>query len=157
MVSYRNWKGFYDNFDFQVNYMLYWQFHFENDDPINVLFTQWKWTYILDFGPRRGSALNMGCVGKCPSGMQEQWVFRSRAGRTKVFSWVHKILISLWGTPLPISIYLPKKARREEFQRPPILELGAWGISPLKTKHQQLQLLCTVPYFIFVVYTKYDV
>jgi hypothetical protein len=27
-------------FDFQVIYMLYWRFHFENDVPINCLFTQ---------------------------------------------------------------------------------------------------------------------
>ena len=26
--------------------MLYWWFHFENEIPINCLFTQWKWTYV---------------------------------------------------------------------------------------------------------------
>ena len=28
--------------------MLYWWFHFDNEIPITCLFTQWKWTYILD-------------------------------------------------------------------------------------------------------------
>ena len=35
-------------------------FHFKIEIPINCLLTQWKWTYILDFGPWRWSALNMG-------------------------------------------------------------------------------------------------
>ena len=54
--------------------MFYWRFHFDNETPVNCLFTQWKWTYILDFGPWGWSALNMGFVGKWPSRMQEQWV-----------------------------------------------------------------------------------
>ena len=36
--------------------------------PINCwLITQWKWTYILDFGPWRWSALNMDYMEKWPS------------------------------------------------------------------------------------------
>ena len=51
MVSRNNYNlnakwGFCNIFDFQVNYMLYWQFHFENEILVNCLFTQWKWTYI---------------------------------------------------------------------------------------------------------------
>ena len=38
-------------------------------------FTQWKWTYILNFGPWRWNALNMGFVEKWPSRMQGQWFF----------------------------------------------------------------------------------
>ena len=38
--------------------------------PINCLYTQWKWTYILDFGPWKWSALNMGYMDKRPSRMQ---------------------------------------------------------------------------------------
>ena len=38
-----------------------------NEIPINCSFTQWKRTYILDFGPRRRSALNMGYMDKQPS------------------------------------------------------------------------------------------
>ena len=53
-------------FDFQVNYMLYWRFHFKKEIPINRLFTQWRWTYILDFGPWR-SAFDMGYMDKRPS------------------------------------------------------------------------------------------
>ena len=48
----------------------YWQFHFENEILVNYLFTQWKWTYILDFGPWKWSALNMGYMDKHPSRMQ---------------------------------------------------------------------------------------
>ena len=43
--------------------MLYWLFDFENEIPVNCLFTQWRWTWILEFGPWRWSALNMGFVG----------------------------------------------------------------------------------------------
>ena len=53
--------------DFQVNYMLYWRFHFKKEIPINYLFTQWKWTYMLGFGPWRWSALDMGYMDKRPS------------------------------------------------------------------------------------------
>ena len=60
--------------------MFHWRFHFDNETPVKYSFTQWKWTQILDFGPWGQSALNMGFVGKRPSGMQEQWVFfRNRA------------------------------------------------------------------------------
>jgi hypothetical protein len=53
-------------FDLQVNYMLPWWFHFQNEIPINCSFTYWKCTYILDFRPWRWSALNMGFVVKWP-------------------------------------------------------------------------------------------
>ena len=53
--------------DFQVNYMLYWWFHFKKEIPIKCLFTQWKWTYMLGFGPWRWSALDMGYMDKRPS------------------------------------------------------------------------------------------
>ena len=43
-------------FDFQVNYMLCWRFHFKKEIPINRLFTQWKWTYILEW------TLKMKCI-----------------------------------------------------------------------------------------------
>jgi hypothetical protein len=49
--------------------MLYLQFHVENEIPLNYLFTEWKWTYKLDFG------LNMGFVDKWPSKMQGIWFF----------------------------------------------------------------------------------
>jgi len=62
-------------FDFQVNYVLHWWFHFRNEIPINDLFTRWKCTYILDLRPWRWSALNMGFVVKRPSRMQEQYFF----------------------------------------------------------------------------------
>ena len=70
--------------------------------------TWWKWTsMIMDFGPWRWSALNMGFVDKWPSRMQGQWFFWSWVGRSKVFGHVRKILISfLGGLPLPISTSL---------------------------------------------------
>jgi hypothetical protein len=60
--------------------MIYWRFHFENEIPVNCLFAQWKWTYILDWWPWRWSALNMGFVDKWHSLMQGHWFFRSWVG-----------------------------------------------------------------------------
>ena len=47
MVSRKNYnlntnEGFVIFFDFQVNFMFYWRFHFDNDTPVNCSFTQWK-------------------------------------------------------------------------------------------------------------------
>jgi hypothetical protein len=65
-------------FDFQVNHMLYWWFHFKKKIPVNCLFTQWKWTYILDFGPWKRSALKMGYLDKQLSRIQ--WSCQGRGG-----------------------------------------------------------------------------
>ena len=73
-------EGFIIFCNFQIIYMLYWRFHFENEIPVNWWFAQWKWTYILDFGPWRWSALNMGFVDKWHLRMQGQWFFQIRAG-----------------------------------------------------------------------------
>jgi hypothetical protein len=67
-------------FGFQVNYMLYWPFHFEKEIPVNCLFTQWKWTYILDVGPWKRSALDMGYMDEQPSRMQGSGQGRGRPG-----------------------------------------------------------------------------
>ena len=50
IVSHKNYnlsgsEGFCNIFDFQVDYMLYWRFHFGNEIPINCLFIQWNWPY----------------------------------------------------------------------------------------------------------------
>ena len=45
-----------------------------NDFSLNV-WTKRRHTYILDFGPWKWSALNMGFVNKWPSGMQGQCFF----------------------------------------------------------------------------------
>jgi hypothetical protein len=37
--------------------MVYWRLYFENEIPVNWLFTQWMWTYILDLGPWRRSTI----------------------------------------------------------------------------------------------------
>ena len=47
---------------------------------INCLFTNWKCTYILDFRPKRWSALNMGFVIKRPSRMQGHCFFEVGQG-----------------------------------------------------------------------------
>ena len=70
--------------------MLYWPFRFDNEIPVNCLFTQWKWPYILDFKLWRWSALNMGFVVKWFSKMQGQCFFRSWAGWAAVFGRVQK-------------------------------------------------------------------
>ena len=43
---------------------------------MNGLFTQWMWTYLLDFGPWRWSALNTEFVEKWPSWMHMQWFLK---------------------------------------------------------------------------------
>ena len=60
--------------------MFYWRFHFDNETPVNCSFTQWKWTYILDFGPWGWSAFNMGFVRKWPSRIKSNEFFRNQAG-----------------------------------------------------------------------------
>ena len=54
-------------FDFQVIYMLYWRFTLKRKFQSIVHLLNEKWTYILDFGPWRWSALNMGYMNKQPS------------------------------------------------------------------------------------------
>ena len=73
--------------DFDINYMLYWHFHFRNVILVNCFFTKWKHTHththiVGTFGPWRWSTLNMEFVNKvkCTQWMQWQWFFRSRAG-----------------------------------------------------------------------------
>ena len=45
--------------------MFYWGYHFENEIPINCSFTQWRWTYVLDFGPWRWSDLWLSGLQEC--------------------------------------------------------------------------------------------
>ena len=58
-----------------MNDILYWQFHFENEIPVNRLFFQWKWTCILDFGSCKWNALNVKVVDKLASKLQGQCFF----------------------------------------------------------------------------------
>ena len=90
--------------------MLYWRFHFDNEIPINCLFTQWKRRYILDFGPWRWSALNMGFVNKRPSRMQGQWSLWNRTGRQQFSVWFRKFEFS-GRAAASARIYLPRKVR----------------------------------------------
>ena len=77
-------------------------FHFKNVIPINFLFTQWKWAYILDFGPQKWSALNMKFMDKWPSRMQGPWSFQNRADMQQFFGQVQKIWIfRMGGCPYP--------------------------------------------------------
>ena len=50
--------------NFQVNYMLYWQFYFGSEILVNHLFTKWKWTYILNFELWSWDAFNVDLVDK---------------------------------------------------------------------------------------------
>jgi hypothetical protein len=97
-------------FVWDVNYMLYWQLHFENRIAVNCSFTQWKWTCILTFEPWKWSALNMRLVDKWPSRIQRQWFFK--VGRDEQKFWVgsRKSWFVFWGCQF--CIYLPPKARR---------------------------------------------
>ena len=99
------------------NYMLYWRFHFDNKIPVNCLFTQWKWTCILDFGPWRWSALNKGFVDKWPSRMQGQWFLWSRAGGQQFLVRFKKF--RFYGQTVALArIYLPQKVRGGRFNVP---------------------------------------
>ena len=113
MVSHKNynlgvWWGFCNLSDFQVNYILYWRFYFENEILVIFLFTKWKWTHILDFGPWGWSVLNMKFVNKWPSRIQEQWFFaKSDMTNKKIRSGPKNpdfFLSFLGGCPYP---YLP--------------------------------------------------
>ena len=106
-----------NTFDFQVNYMFYWRFHFDNETPVNCSITHWKWTYILDFGPWGWSALNMEFVGKWPSRMQERWVFLKSGRRAAVFGWVQKIPV-FWTGSCPCPIMTLRKVREGMFNVP---------------------------------------
>jgi hypothetical protein len=96
---------------FQFNDMLYWLFQIDTkSQSIVYLLNGSEHIYILNLGPWRRSALNMGFVDKRPSRMQGQWFFWSRAGgRATISSWVQKIKI-FWtgGCPCP-NIPPPKK------------------------------------------------
>jgi hypothetical protein len=96
--------------------MFFWQFHFVNEIPISCLFAQWKWTYILDLGPWRWSAFNMGFVDKWPSRMQGQWFFRVGGQQFLV---EYKKSGFFWRTAAPAQIYLPWKVREGKFNVPP--------------------------------------
>ena len=84
--------GIFRIFNFQVNYILYWQFHFGNKIPLSYLFTKWQWTYILDFGPWSfGEVHSIWVCGlERPSRMHGQFFFWSRAEWTTYFGRVKK-------------------------------------------------------------------
>ena len=68
--------------------MLYGQFHFEHESPVNYVFTNWKWTYILDFGPWSWGALNMEFMNKAAFKNARATSFWSRSGQAMFFGWV---------------------------------------------------------------------
>ena len=68
---------------------------------INCMFTQWKWTYILDFGSWKWSGLNMKFVYKWPSELRAGKSFRSGPENLDFFLGA-----------APARIYLPREARR---------------------------------------------
>ena len=99
---------------FQVHYMLHWHtfsflnfkinflsfhgwFHFKNKIPLNCLLIREKWTYILNFGPSRWSAFNMGFVDQQPSRKQGQ-VLGNRARQQQLMVRI-KTLFFLTGLP----------------------------------------------------------
>jgi hypothetical protein len=61
-------------------------FHFEKEISIICLFTQWKWTFILDFEPWKWNALNMDYMDKQPSRMQGQFNFSEGGQSMQQFS-----------------------------------------------------------------------
>ena len=91
----------------------FWRFHFEIEIQVNCLFTQCKWTYILDLGPWRWSALNMGFVDKWPSRMQGQWFFQNRVGGQQFLVGYRKSRYS-GGAVALARIFRPQKVRGGE-------------------------------------------
>ena len=86
--------------------MLYWWLHFENEFPINCCSTQWKWTYVLDFGPWRWSALSVSYMNKRPSRMQGQFQFSKSGGAGNIFRSGYEIyLFILWGLPRGVGLW----------------------------------------------------
>ena len=71
-------EDFCNVFDFRVNNILYWHFHFGYDIPVNYLSTKWSCTHILDW-TSNWSPLNMGFVDKRPSRLQGNCCFQSGA------------------------------------------------------------------------------
>ena len=82
-------------FYFQVRYTLYWhsficfRLYFGKEILVNRLFAKGEWTYRLDFGPSRWSALNMGFVNKQPSRMQGRWIRIELNMGKEVSTWIH--------------------------------------------------------------------
>ena len=76
-------------------------YHMHTCVAFDCLFTQWKWTYILGFGPWRWSALNMWFVDKWPSRMQGQQFFQSRTGGHKFWLGLENMDLSLGAYPWP--------------------------------------------------------
>ena len=101
--------------------MLYWQFHFENEIPVNFLFTQWNWTHmywILDL-ENEVHAIWVIWI----SNLQEckgNFIFWSRVEHAAIFGWDMKIvdLFGRLGLPkgararAPTPIHFPLKVRR---------------------------------------------
>ena len=74
--------------------MLYWRTHFRNEILVNRLFIKWKWTYILDFGPWRWGALNMGFVNKTTFKNARATFFSKQMGHALIFD---RVLILFLG------------------------------------------------------------
>ena len=74
-----------------------------------MLTTQWKWAYILNFGPWWWSALNVGFVDKWTSRMQGQCFFKSQA-REHQFSVGFKKIWKFWASGCPYPNLPPQKS-----------------------------------------------
>ena len=117
--------------------MFYWRFHLKSEIPIDCLFTQWKWTCILDLEPWRWSALNMGYIDKRLSRMQGQsFLFQSRVERAVVFNRALKILNIFCGgcsEVLDRWIHIPLNVRRGRVSIRPQLMVSPWRVSHFGT------------------------
>ena len=94
-------------FNFQVNYILYWQFHFWSEIQINCLFTKWKWTYIHWFlGHEVEVHSTWALQTTWPSRMHGQLFLGNRAGWATFSGRVHKSCLELpKGLRVPLSYY----------------------------------------------------
>ena len=105
-------------FHFKVNYMFYWRFSFWNEISIDCLFSKWKCTYVLDFGPWRVNCTQYGDLWT--NNFQEckgNVFFEVGWARQQLSDGFKKISNLLW-VVAQVPIHLPLKARRGVFNVP---------------------------------------
>ena len=144
--------------------MLYWQFPFKNEISVTRSFTKRKWTYVLDFGPRKRGPLNVGYVDKRPSRMQRQVFLRREAGQATsfrsrfifTFFWLRFLLrgcpkdrLSRW--PRALSQPRPLKVRRGEFNKHPPRQTSksGWTTLNLSSELKLGSMFCRQSLWVF--------
>ena len=109
--------------------------------PVDCIFAQWKWAYILEFGPWRWGALNVGFVDKWPSRMQGQWFNRSQTSGQQFSVESRNSRFFGWAAA-PARIYLPWKVRGGELNVPLIGFFSKFYIDYPTRQRMMMFLVC---------------